>query len=54
MRVELEQPCDLVEHRRHQHTRILLFDLLTRARKLRRGVYANVFDVEGSDRILLA
>lgn len=52
--VELGQPCDLVERRYHQHTHILLFDLLTHARELRRGVYSSVFDIEGDNRILLA
>ena len=54
MQVELEQPGDLVEHHRHQHTRILLFGLLTHARRLHRGVYASIFDVEGGSRILPA
>ena len=52
--VELEQPGDLVEHHHHQHTRILLFGLLTHACRLRRGVYASIFDVEGGSLILPA
>lgn len=52
--VELEQPGNLVEHHHHQHTRILLFGLLTHARRLRHRVYASIFDVKGGSRILPA
>jgi hypothetical protein len=51
---QVEQPRDLVEHRHHQRTRLLLFELLAYARELCRVVCAGIFDVEGEDRFLRA
>ena len=51
---QVEQPRDLVEHRHHQRTRLLLLELLAHARELRRVVCTSVFGIEGKDRFLRA
>lgn len=48
---QVEQPCDLVEHRDHQRTRLLLLELLAHARELGRVVLAGIFDIEGEYRV---